>query len=78
MKLLRNNRVLFDMDEEQILNEFVRSDIFAEPRTSCDEKTKLALFISYNEPRGLQSTPLRGKDFDKLFDVYTLVKGTLL
>lgn len=75
IKLLRDNRIMWEADEEQILNEFVHSDVFTEPR---DEEVKLALFISYGAPRGLQSTPLRGTDFNKLYDIYTMVKGTLL
>jgi len=43
-----------------------------------DEKAKLALFISLDEPRGLNSTILSGKEFNKLFDVYTQIKGELL
>lgn len=75
MRLLRNNWEMWNADEETILNEFVRSDLFKRP---MDEKIKLVLFISYEPPRGLGSTFVSGKEFNRLFDVYTMKKGELL
>jgi len=75
IRLLRDNKFLWNADEETILTDFVHSDVFSR---RMDEKAKLALFISLDEPRGLNSTILSGKEFNKLFDVYTQIKGELL
>ena len=75
MKLLKNNIDIWNADEEMILTDFVHSDVFSR---CMDEKIKLALFISLGEPRGLNSTILSGKEFDQLWDVYTINKGRLL
>ena len=75
IRLLKNNVDLWNADEETILTDFVHSDLFTR---RMDEKAKLALFISYDEPRGLGSTILSGKEFNRLWDVYTMKKGELL
>ena len=75
IRLLKNNIDLWNADEETILTDFVHSDLFTR---RMDEKAKLALFISYDEPRGLGSTILSGKEFNRLWDVYTMKKGELL
>ncbi len=75
IRLLKNNIDLWCADEETILTDFVHSDLFTR---QMDEKIKLALFISYDEPRGLGSTVLSGREFNHLWDVYTINKGRLL
>lgn len=75
IRLLRDNKFLWNADEETILIDFVHSDLFEQ---QMDEKVKLALFISYDEPRGYGSTFLSGREFNKLFDVYTMKKGELM
>ena len=75
IRLLRDNKYLWEADEETILTDFVHSDVF---NRRMDERAKLALFISLDEPRGMQSTIAYGKEFNRLWDVYTLNKGRLL
>lgn len=75
MKLVKDNNDLWYATEERILSDFVQSEVF---QKSMDEKVKLALFISYETPRGLGSTFLSGKEFEKLYDVYKMKKAGLL
>lgn len=75
IRLLKNNIDLWTADEETILTDFVHSDMFGR---RMDEKAKLALFISLGEPRGLNSTILSGREFNRLWDVYTMKKGELI
>lgn len=75
MRLFKNNVELWHKDADEILFEFASSKIFFE-KDRC-EQTKLALFISFNEPAGLQSTFL-GYEFTKLWDYWTLYKYKFL
>lgn len=67
MKLIRDNDIskIFEMDEDEILQQFANSEICKDKTRG--EKIRLALFIAYDEPNGLQST-FYGHQFEKLWD----------
>ena len=77
MILIPNNdmKLLYDKDQDSILYEFVKSDIYI--NYSRDEKVKLALFIAFDKPNGLGST-FYGYQFNKLWDYWCANKFTFI
>jgi len=69
MMLFKNN-IVADMwvkDDDDLLYEFAASDVYQDK--SRDEKVRLAFFLTYKEPNGLQST-FYGCQFNKLWDYW--------
>ena len=73
MTLFKNNVVtnVWYIEEDALLQMFANSEVYQDK--SREEKVRLALFICYNEPNGLQST-FYGYQFNKLWDYWTLNK----
>ncbi|MBK8609109.1 MAG: hypothetical protein IPL84_03980 [Chitinophagaceae bacterium] len=69
MILIKHNKVdeSFVKSDDEILQEFANSAVYQDK--SRDEKVRLALFISYAEPNGLDST-FYGHQFNKLWDYW--------
>jgi hypothetical protein len=69
MTLFKNNAVndAWYIEEDALLQMFANSEVYQDK--SRDEKLRLALFICYNEPRGLQCT-FYGYQFNKLWDYW--------
>lgn len=69
MILYRNNDVkqAYEADVDVILTGFAQSEVYQDK--TRDEKIRLALFIAFDEPNGLQSSFL-GHQFNKLWDFW--------
>lgn len=78
MILLKNNVIteMWGKEDDELLREFAKSDIYKD--YSRDEKVRLALFISFEEPRGLQSTIVYWNQFNKLWDYWCANKFTFI
>lgn len=66
MNLILNN-VSYEKHEDDILQDFANSEIFNEK--TLDEKVRLALFISYQKPNGLNSR-IDTQQFNDLWDYW--------
>ena len=70
--ILFKDNVPWCKDENEILNEFCRSDLFTQ--RNLDESARLALFVAYDPPRGLGSAIISGPQFNKLVNYYEMNK----
>jgi hypothetical protein len=76
MILHRDNRaeLRWQISDGEVLHRFVKSEFYKDD--TRDIEVRLALFISADEPRGLQSTySLRA--FNELFELYCINKHKL-
>lgn len=73
MTLFKNNMIsaVWYIEETALLQLFANSEIYQDK--TRDEKVRLALFICYSEPNGLQST-FYGFQFSKLWDYWSANK----
>lgn len=73
MTLFKNNQLdsAFVIDDDEVLRGFANSEIYQDK--SRDEKVRLAFYLSFDEPNGLQST-FHGCQFNKLYDNWCMNK----
>ena len=75
MLLKKSNGDFFLKDDEDILYEFAQSELYYD--NTRDEEVRLALFLSYSSPGGLDSFFLKD-EFTFLFYRWCGMKGKIL
>lgn len=68
MILYRDNKVQFELPDEEVLYRFAGSEV--RRNKQLDEEVRFALFLAYDEPAGLQSTSVK-EEFNRVWDLWT-------
>lgn len=71
MVLYRNNKVQFELPDEEVMYRFAGSEVYRNKQ--LDEDVRFALFLAYDEPAGLQSTSAKD-EFNRVWDLWTANK----
>lgn len=70
MKLKKDNRIPWELSDLEIVNGFINSQMFK--NASRELHVRLALYIAFDEPKGLQSVFVDAKEFTDVLDLLYL------